>query len=105
MYVWLTCVYDRMPGQAGKNQVEGSLRIGTDKIQAIHTKWPVPKDKGYGNNVHLDLHISQLRVEAKCLHWRCVQKNGGPIFFTLSDPGTLYSSPVSHRNRREPLCH
>lgn len=104
-YVWLTCVCDGMPGQAGQNQVEGSLRVRTDKIQAIHTEWPVPKDKGYGNNVHLDLHISQLRVGVKHLHWKCVQKSGGPVFFTLSDPNTLYPSPDSHRNRREPLCH
>lgn len=71
-----------MPGQEGQNHVEGSLRADTDKrpghthspslykctcpvIRALVSdltltgmEWPVPTDRGYEDNVHLDLHIS-----------------------------------------------
>lgn len=75
-----------MSSQEGQGHTEGGLRAGMNRSPG-HThslflsnctcpitqvllsdltltgmEWPVPKDKGCGNNVHLDLHIPQLRV-------------------------------------------
>lgn len=97
MYVWSTCVCDGMPGQAGQNQVEGSLRVGTDKIQAIHTEWSVPKDKGYGNNVHLDLHISKLRVGVKHL-----QSSLHLVIPTLFTPPQIHTETEQNLYATEP---
>lgn len=65
-------------------------------------EWPVPKDKGYENNVHLDLHIPQLRVKAKCLYWKCVQKCGAQSSSHLVIPA-LCTPPQLHTETEENL--